>query len=134
VIRFQLAIAGGYSSDSYESLTQLNRDIIPYLVWKYFMSRQKDPETGEYLFDIMYLSTVDLCYEATDVPDWLTDYKFEEAAIAQIFYKKTRYTYNVYLFLEDEEWKVGLIETFVPPKVDEYREEHPEKFGKKEGT
>jgi cyclophilin family peptidyl-prolyl cis-trans isomerase len=133
VIRFQLAIAAGKKSDSYESLTQMSQDTIPYLIWKYFMSRQKDPDTGEYLFDIMNLSVVDLCYEADDVPGWLTDYEYEEVAIAQIYYKKTRYTYNVYLFLEDEEWKVGLIETFVPPMVEEYREEHPEKFGKKEG-
>jgi peptidylprolyl isomerase len=133
VIRFQLGIAGGNSSDSYESLTQMSQDSIPYLIWKYFMSRQKDPDTGEYLFDIMNLSKVDLCYEANDLPPWMSDCVFEEAAIAQIFYEKTRYTYNVYLFLEGEEWKVGLIETFVPPKVQEYREEHPEKFEKKEG-
>ena len=110
--RFQLALVLGEPEDSFESLTKASREIIGYTAWWLFMPSQKDPDTGETFFDIMTDSAVD---------GWLE--KTETEAEIYTYYAKTKWGYTIQMRLEEDQWKVGLLESFMPDKVKEYEAE-----------
>jgi hypothetical protein len=114
--RFQLALVLGEAGDSFESLTKASQEIIGYTVWWLFMPGQKDPDTGETYFNIMTESAVD---------GWLEMSETE----AQVFtyYPKVKWSYSIQMRLEDDEWKVGLLESFRPDMVKEYEAKHEAK-------
>jgi hypothetical protein len=116
--RFQLALLDWNASDSYESLTEVSRGVIPYVIWKFIMPGQKHPELDIKIFDLLIDSKVEACYE--------TGKKDEMGRpMAQViaFHEGVNEGQTVLLFLEGEEWKVGLVETFSPGDAKEYIEE-----------
>lgn len=114
--RFQLALAGGEKWDAFQSMTKASREIIGYTRWKLFMPFAKIPETDVGVIEAMREATVDVCYEVSDT-------KAEVTAS----YEKVGEACTIYLFLEDEEWKVGLVESFDPGRLEQYEEEQRKK-------
>jgi len=116
--RFQGALLYGPASDSFKSLTEASQGVIGYTAWWLFMPRQKDPETGVKLYEIMANAEVEACYETG-----------ENTAEALTYYDEAKQGYSIKLFLEGGDWKVGLVETFFPQKAEEYwqqqRKKHP---------
>jgi len=102
VARFQVALLYGPYSDSFESLTKKSREKIGIWVWRLFIPRQEDPETGVRIWDIMAQSKVDACVQIS-----------ETKALVYTFYDEVGQAYTVKLFFEDGEWKIGVVETFL---------------------
>lgn len=112
--RFQLALLDGKSSDSFESLTEVSKEAIPYAGWLLIMPGQKHPELDITIFDLLIDSKVEACYE-TDTKDILG----RPVAELLAFHDGVNEGQTVYLFQEKEEWKIGLVETFMPDKAKE---------------
>ncbi len=121
VARFQFALAYGPKRDSFESLTEASQGVIGYTRWWLFVPHAKDPDTGVNILEIMRESIIDACYETS-----------ENKAEVLTYYDKVGQAYSIYLYLEGEEWKVGLIEIFWPEKVREWKEEQRKKHADKE--
>lgn len=115
--RFQLAIKYGPTSDSWKSLTEASQGVVgSSFRWKLVLKFGKDPDTDVKIRDIITESKVDACYE--------TD---ETTAETLTYYEPTKQAYTIRLFLEDDEWKVGVVETFMPDKAREWKEEQQNK-------
>ena len=116
VARFQGALLYGPASDSYESLSKATHGEISYIEWKYLVPWFKDPETGVPVVEAMANAEIEACYETGD-----------NTAEAIAYYDKVKQGYTVMLVLEDGEWKIGLLETFMPEKAREFHERQQER-------
>ena len=114
--RFQFALAFGPTKDSYESLTELTRLKISYFKWKLFLPWIKDPESGHYLKEMIVHALIDTAETSADVV---------------AYYEKAKQSLTVKLFREEEEWKVGLWETF-SFSTEDAQAEHEKHQGKPE--
>lgn len=122
VARFQLALLDWNSADSFESLTQTSQGVIGYFKWKVIMPHVNHPELPIKIFALMLESKVDECFEVGPDPN-----SPRRKAEAIMRHEELGEASTAYLYLEEGEWKVGLVETFMPGKAKEYEEEQRKK-------